>query len=65
MEHEFPIDQYLVPELIDRVLRELVGAQMRPKDPQNDANDNLSYIANFIRNYVKKPLQRQLDGDVE
>ena len=63
LEMEFPIDTYLVPELIDRVLRELVGATYRPKDSGNDARDDLSYIANFIRNYVKKPLQREIDGD--
>lgn len=56
-EMEFPIDSYLVPELVDRVLRELLGATYRPKDVSNSASDDLSYIANFIRNYVKKPLQ--------
>lgn len=61
-EKEFPIDAYLVPELIDRVLKELLGASYRPKDQQNDASDSLSQIANFIRDYVKKPLQRQIDG---
>lgn len=61
-EMEFPIDSYLVPELVDRVLRELLSASYRPKDMSNDASDNLSYIANFIRNYVKKPLQREIDG---
>lgn len=61
-EMEFPIDAYLVPELIDRVLRELLGASYRPKDNTNSASDDLSHIANFIRNYVKQPLQRQIDG---
>lgn len=60
-EMEFPIDSYLVPELIDRVLREMLGGVYRPKDTSNSASDDLSYIANFIRNYVKKPLQQQLD----
>lgn len=61
-ESEFPIDSYLVPELIDRVLRELLGASYRPKDDANNAKDDLSDIASFIRHYVKQPLQRQLDG---
>ena len=59
---EFPIDSYLVPELVDRVLRELLAGHYRPKDSGNDAADSLSEIATFIRNYVKKPLQRQIDG---
>lgn len=61
-EMEFPIDSYLVPELIDLVLREMLGGVYRPKDASNSASDDLSYIANFIRNYVKKPLQREIDG---
>lgn len=61
-EMEFPMDSYLVPELVDRCLRELVGANYRPKDSGNDAMDDLSYIATFIRNNVKKPLQKQIEG---
>lgn len=60
-EMEFPIDSYLVPELVDRVLRELLGAAYRGKDNLNNAKDDLSDIANFIRNYVKRPLQQQLE----
>ena len=62
-EMEFPIDSYLVPELIDRVLRELLGAAYRIQEKSNDANDNMGAIANFIRSYIKKPLQRQLEGN--
>jgi hypothetical protein len=36
-EMEFPIEPYLVPELVDRVLREMLGATYRPKDNGNDA----------------------------
>lgn len=61
-EAEFPIDSYLVPELIDRVLRELLGAVYRPKDNKNSGSDDLSYIANFIRSYMKNPLARQIYG---
>ena len=61
-EMEFPIEPYLVPELVDRVLREMLGATYRPKDNSNDAQDNLSQIANFIRQYMKKPLTNMIDG---
>ena len=61
-EMEFPIDSYLVPELIDRVLRELLGGIYKHKDSKNDASDDLSYIANFIRSYMKSPLARQIYG---
>lgn len=61
-EAEFPMDSYLVPELVDRVLRELLSAVYRPRDSKNDASDSLSEIANFIRSYMKQPLARQIYG---
>lgn len=63
MQAEFPIDTYLVPQLIDLVLKQLLGAAYRPKDEQNNAKDELSDIQSFIRHYVKKPLVNQLEGE--
>ena len=62
LEKEFPIDSYLVPSLIDSVLRQLLGAAYRPKDSYNDDSDTLSQIELFLRNNMKTPLTKQIEG---
>ena len=44
-ESEFPIREYLVPQLIELVVKELSTGVYRPEDGRNDANDNLPRIA--------------------
>ena len=41
MENEFPIREYLVPPLIELVVKELVGAKYHPEDTANNASDDL------------------------
>ena len=45
MEREFPIREYLVPTLIELVVKELVGSQYKPVDQNNNASDDLSKVA--------------------
>ena len=42
LDAEFPIRDYLVPSLIEYVVKELLGAVYRPKDNQNNAHDEMS-----------------------
>lgn len=63
LEKEFPIDSYLVPMLIDSVLKELLGATYRPKDHINDNMDNLAAIELFLRNNMKSNLTKQIEGN--
>ena len=42
LDAEFPIRDYLVPSLIEYVVKELLGAVYRPKDNQNNAYDEMS-----------------------
>ena len=58
---EFPIREYLVPTLIEMVVKELVGAAYRPVDSSNDAADNLAELVNFIRRNTKSALQKQIE----
>lgn len=44
LDEEFPVREYLVPPLIELVVKELVGAEYRPVDTKNDAKDNLSEV---------------------
>lgn len=43
MEMTFPIREYLVPTLIELVVKELTGAAYKPVDERNDAQDDLSH----------------------
>jgi hypothetical protein len=45
MEMDFPIREYLVPILIDLVVKELVGAEYKPEDERNNAKDDLSNMS--------------------
>lgn len=44
MDKTFPIEDALVPPIIELVVKELLGAEYRPKDETNDAKDGLSEI---------------------
>lgn len=60
MDMEFPIREYLVPSLIEMAVKELVGAEYRPSDTVNNANDDLSDIAAFVRRQMKTSMQQQM-----
>lgn len=45
LDSDFPIEDALVPPLIELVLKELLGAEYRPNDNKNDANDNLEGLS--------------------
>ena len=61
LDREFPIEEGLVPQLIELSVKELLGSAYRPADEENNANDDLADIANFIRNNVKSNLAKQLE----
>lgn len=45
LESIFPIEDALVPSLIELVVKELLGASYRPSDDRNDADDSLEGLA--------------------
>jgi hypothetical protein len=45
MEMEFPIREYLVPALIDFVVKELTAGAYKPEDDRNNAKDDLSSVS--------------------
>ena len=57
----FPIEEALVSPLIELVVKELLGAEYRPKDDSNDANDALADLATFIRNNTKSNLAKAIE----
>jgi hypothetical protein len=49
MLEDFPMEYTLIPELITRVVKEILGVAWRPADKTNNATDELHDIATFIR----------------
>lgn len=62
MDSEFPLEPALVPELIAYVIKDGLGIIYRPKDDINNASDDLADLMLFIKQNMKKPLQKQLEG---
>lgn len=59
MDTEFPCEDSLIPQVIASTLKEMVGASYRPKDPYNNANDDMSSIQQFIRANMKDRYLKQ------
>lgn len=62
MEQEFPIEASLLPQLIQQVLKDILGAAYRPQDSSNNAQDDLANLAYFLAKNVKSDLAKQMDG---
>jgi len=58
----YPLEDNLLPLVMQYVVKDLTGGLYKPKDDENNADDDLSKLATFIRNYVKTPLRQQIDG---
>lgn len=58
---EFPLEEDLISILVDTAVKIVTGSIYKPADIQNDANDNLSDLAAFIRKNVKSALQKQIE----
>lgn len=56
----FPLEDQLIPELIQRIVQELIGAKFRPADNINNASDDAAKIANFVRQNIKSDLAKQM-----
>lgn len=63
MEKEFPLEVSLIPDLIARVVRDILGMAWRATDGKNDAADNLADIASYIRNNMKKSYRDVTEGN--
>lgn len=62
IDKEFPIDKDLVPQLIELVVKELLGVAWRQQDSQNNSSDDLANLMAYINKNVKSPLQKQIEG---
>ena len=60
MEQEFPLEAELVPQMLELIVKELLGVNYRPKDDYNDDADNLADIASFVRRNMKSQMAKQM-----
>ena len=63
LDRNFPLEEGLVPSVIELVVKYLSGAVYRPKDSTNNANDELSDLVAFMRRNMKSNLQKQIEND--
>ena len=62
LDREFPLEDNLLALCMQYVVKELTGSTYKPADTDNNASDDLSELAQFIRGYMKNPLRRQIEG---
>lgn len=62
LDRPFPLEEALIPQVIQLVVKELNGSIYKPADPANNATDDLSALASFLRSNVKSNLQKQIEG---
>lgn len=61
LDREFPIEELLVPSVLELVLKDLTNGIYKPTDTTNDAQDALSDLAGFLRRNMKSQFQKQID----
>lgn len=62
LDMKFPLEEALIPQVVQLAVKELSGGLYKPEDSDNDASDSLSQLATFLRNNVKSNLQKQIEG---
>lgn len=58
----FPLEEGLVTTLIEMATKFLSGSIYKPVDPANNASDDLSEIASFLRQNLKSNMQKQIES---
>ncbi len=61
MDKQFPLEESLVPQLIQLIVKELKTAEYSPEDITNNAQDDLANLIAYIRRNVKSNLQKQIE----
>ena len=62
LDSKFPMEEALIPQLIETVVKFMTSGLYKPEDVENNANDDLSTMMSFIRNNMKSNLQKQIEG---
>lgn len=66
MDADFPLEEGLIPQAVQLIMQELTGTKFQPEDDENNANDDLSTLASYIRQQIAagrySPLLRNING---
>lgn len=62
MDADFPIEENLIPTLIELAVKFLSSGVYKPEDGNNNASDDLSNIATSLRQNLKSAMQKQIEG---
>ena len=65
MDAAFPLEEALIPIMVELIVKELGGMKYQAEDKQNNANDDLSTIAAFIRNEIAQGKRSNLYKDLQ
>lgn len=60
MDAEYPLEDSLIPQVIEAVVKTLLVANYDPEDSINNANDDLSNLATYIARNSKSALAKRL-----
>lgn len=60
LDQVFPLEAGLIPQMIELIVKELLGANWRQKDNINNAADDLAELASYIRRNMKSDIAKQL-----
>ena len=62
LDSEFPIEADLLPQMLELIVKELLGVNYRPKDTFNSSTDELADLASFLKNNMKSGFQKQIES---
>lgn len=62
LDMDFPLETSLIPQMIELIVKELLGVNYRPKDSTNNAADDLADLVSFMRRNTKSSFQKQIEG---
>ena len=62
LDRKFPIEEALIPQLIDTVVKFMTSGLYKPEDDDNNAKDDIATLKQFLRNNMKSNLQKQIEG---
>lgn len=54
MDMDFPIEEALIPPMLELIVKELSGSIYNPADQENNASDDLSKLASYIARNLKE-----------
>lgn len=57
----FPLEEGLIPTVIELVVKDLLGANYRPKDDENNSKDDIADMATFLQRNTKSNIAKALE----